>query len=235
MPDRELLKVLQHCSAVSWTKPYIPSSIKCKLNSKCKTWILKKNQQSHHSMGWLVAALSGMQEEQVQSHGREGADQQDCVFVFAFLHINSLPCFCHWDCAWGQLSLWPEQAALPRCLSSRAPPTQHRVTLCCLGTLCSQLWLLTGPALAFCSKPGPSVPFTAHGSFPTAKAGDSSSLFCGPLCYTTHLQWWIPPEMYGNVYPCHECLTSNLRARDRRRTCLLWPKQRPGWQTISAL
>lgn len=64
-------------------------------------------------MGWLVAALSGMREEQlVQSHRRERVDQQDHGFVFAFLHSNSLPCFCHWDCASGQLPLWPEQTAL---------------------------------------------------------------------------------------------------------------------------
>lgn len=62
-------------------------------------------------MGWLVAALSGMQEEQlVQSHGREGADQQDRVFVFAFLHINSPPCFCHrWLVCWH----WPAMGLLP--------------------------------------------------------------------------------------------------------------------------
>lgn len=65
-----------------------------------------------------------MQEEQlVQSHDREGANKQDRVFVFAFLHINSPPSSCHrwlvcagtgqpWDCAWCQLPLWPEQAAL---------------------------------------------------------------------------------------------------------------------------
>lgn len=102
----------------------------------------------------------------------------------------------------------------------------------CLCGQSRQLWLLTAPALAFCTKPGPSVPFTAHGTFPTVKAGDSSSLSCGPLCYTTHLQWWIPPEMYGNVSPCHQCLTSNLRARDSLRTCLLWLKRSPWWQSI---
>lgn len=184
-------------------------------------------------MGWLVAALSGMQEEQlVQSHGREGADQQDRVFVFAFLQINSPPVSA--TGAWYVLAL-ASHGIVPgasclcdqsrqhqhRCLSSGAPPRQHRVTLHCLGAPCIRLRLLTAPALAFCTKPGPSMAFTARGTFPTTKAGDSSSLSCGPLCYTTHLQPWIPPEMSRNVSPCHECLTSNVRARDSLITCLL--------------
>lgn len=177
-------------------------------------------------MGWLVAALSDTKEEQlVQSHGREGAEQQDRVFVFAFLYINSPPFFCHrcsvcagtgrpWDCAWGQLPLWPEQAALapmpelwgsshaarcdsllPGCpvqpgLAAHSPNTGFLYQTWALCAICSP-WHLS------------------HGQ-------GRWQLF--PLLWATvlhhHLQQWIPPEMCGNVSPCHECLTSSLRARD---------------------
>lgn len=172
--------------------------------------------------------------------GREGADQQDRGFVFAFVHINSLPCFCHrWHCLavglclvpaafvtragalapvpelWGSSSAAPCDPLLPGSpaqlpLAARSPSTAF---------LC-QTW-----AICAIHSPCPGV----------AKAGDSSSLSCGPLCSTTHLQWGIPPEMYGNVSPCHECLTSNLRGRASLRTCLVWLKQSPWWQSISAL
>lgn len=63
-------------------------------------------------MGWLVAALSGMQEEQlVQSHGGEGADQQGRGFVFAVLHINSWPCFL--PQVVGVCWHWPAMGLLP--------------------------------------------------------------------------------------------------------------------------
>lgn len=195
VPGRELLKVLQHCSAVSWTKPYIPSSIKCKLNSKCKTWIKKKpNKAITVWVGWWLPSLV-CKRNNLCNHSREGAEEQDRVFVFALLYINSPPCFCQrwslcagtgrpWDCAWGQLPLWPEQAALALMPELWGSSNAALCDLCCLGAL------FTAPALAFCTKPGPSVPFAAQGTFPTA---------CGPLLYTTHLQWG---DLSRTVWKC---------------------------------
>lgn len=187
-------------------------------------------------MGWLVAALSGMREEQlVQSHGREGVDQQDHGFVFVFLHSNSQPCFCHWDCASGQLPLWPEQAAL----ASKPELWGSSNSALCDPPLPGNP---VQPALAAHS---PSTGFlyqtwatcAIHSPWHLSHCQGRWQLFLllWATVLPTHLQWWIPPEMYGNVSPCHECLTSNLRAHDSLRMCLLWLKQCPCWQTISAL
>lgn len=198
-------------------------------------------------MGWLVAALSDMQEEQlVQSHGREGAEQQDRIFVFAFLYINSPPFFCHrcsvcagtgrpWDCAWGQLPLWPEQAALaPMCElwgSSHA-------------ALCDPL-LLECPAQPALAAHSPSTGFLYQtwaicaicSPWHLSHSQGRWQLF--PLLWATVLHHSPPMvDPSRNVWKCISLSwMPYLKSRGtwHLRMCLLWLKQSPWWQTISGL
>lgn len=179
-------------------------------------------------MGWRLPSLILKRYNLCNHMVGRGQTSRQRVFVFAFFHVHRRLCFCqsavsicgHWPAAgrgavpgtscWQPLQ--PNRLALARLPRSLwAPPEQQHSRgqwfecfaafepcVGISGRSQPQHWLATLP--------------WAHGTLAAATAGESSSLFRGQLCYTTCLQWWIPPETCGTVAPSHQHLASNLRA-----------------------